>query len=227
MAAQIRAHVTLAYPQEAPLADLLVARLRAASYHFAPFQLRLGALAYFEHPEDGVYIEVQDIDRDYCRLRQHLLCAPFQPIAFPPHVTLIHPRTSAHGREFWNHGRYQADDEEVQYHVYLVLAWSGIPVNQQPDEHTTIAWFSLDRAVQLELAHPTYPQLFARVLGSVAQAWRRSTRAWSRPPLPVRSRLGVFKDRYPDLSMHCSQGRWLSFTVGRHFSADALYRGIL
>ncbi len=59
-------------------------------------------------------------------------------------------------------------DEEVHYHVYLVLAWSGIPVNQQPDEHTTIGWFSLDQAVQLELAHPAYPQLFARVLGSAA-----------------------------------------------------------
>jgi 8-oxo-dGTP diphosphatase len=61
-------------------------------------------------------------------------------------------------------------DEEIQYHVYLVLAWSGIPVNQQPDEHTTIAWFSLERVVQLELAHPAYPQLFARVLGSAARA---------------------------------------------------------
>lgn len=61
-------------------------------------------------------------------------------------------------------------DEEVQYHVYLVLEWSGIPANRQPDEHTTIAWFSLDRAVQLELAHPAYPQLFARVLASAALA---------------------------------------------------------
>jgi 8-oxo-dGTP diphosphatase len=61
-------------------------------------------------------------------------------------------------------------DEEVHYHVYLVLAWSGTPINQQPEEHTTIAWFSLDRAVQLELAHPAYPDLFARVLASAAPA---------------------------------------------------------
>ena len=61
-------------------------------------------------------------------------------------------------------------DEQVHYHVYLVLAWSGTPVNQQPDEHTMIEWFSLAQAVELKLAHPAYPQLFARVLGSAAPA---------------------------------------------------------
>jgi 2'-5' RNA ligase len=126
MAAQIRAHITLAYPQEAPLADLLVARLRTACYHTAPFRLRLGALAYFERPEEGVYIEVQDIDRDYRRLRQHLLCPPFQPIAFPPHVTLIHPRTSARGRDFWNHGRYQPDDQEFTVAELAITAFDGM-----------------------------------------------------------------------------------------------------
>lgn len=55
-------------------------------------------------------------------------------------------------------------DEEICCHVYLVLAWQGTPVNQQLDEHTTIAWFSLDQIKQLDLAHPAYPQLFARVL---------------------------------------------------------------
>ena len=61
-------------------------------------------------------------------------------------------------------------DEEVHYNVYLVLAWSGTPVNQQPDEHTMIEWFSLAQAVELKLAHPAYPQLFARILGSAALA---------------------------------------------------------
>ena len=55
-------------------------------------------------------------------------------------------------------------DEEAHYHVYLVLAWSGTPANRQLEEHTTIEWFSLSRAMQLELAHPAYPQLFAHAL---------------------------------------------------------------
>jgi len=61
-------------------------------------------------------------------------------------------------------------EEEIQYYVYLVQAWSGTPANQQPDEHTTIAWFALEQAVQLELAHPAYPQLFAHVLASGTSA---------------------------------------------------------
>ena len=61
-------------------------------------------------------------------------------------------------------------DEQIHYHVYLVLAWSGTPVNQQPDEHTMIEWFTLAQAVELKLAHPAYPQLFARVLSSAAPA---------------------------------------------------------
>jgi len=126
MAAQIRAHVTLAYPQEAPLPDLLVARLRATSYHIPPFRLRLGPLAYFERPEDGVYIEVQDIDGDYRRLRQHLLRPPFQRIAFPLHVTLIHPRTSGRGRDFWEHGRYQPDDQEFTVAELTITAFDGM-----------------------------------------------------------------------------------------------------
>jgi mutator protein MutT len=55
-------------------------------------------------------------------------------------------------------------DETVQYHVYLVPAWQGTPVNQQPEEHTTIQWFTLKQAIQLDLAHPAYRYLFARVL---------------------------------------------------------------
>jgi 8-oxo-dGTP pyrophosphatase MutT (NUDIX family) len=57
-------------------------------------------------------------------------------------------------------------DEEVLCYVYLVAAWNGTPTNLQPSEHTAIAWFALDQAVQLELAHPDYPQLFARALAS-------------------------------------------------------------
>jgi 2'-5' RNA ligase superfamily len=62
MAAQIAAHVTVAYPQEAPISDLLVERVRAASAGIPPFRLRLGRVATFESSEDGVYVTVEDID---------------------------------------------------------------------------------------------------------------------------------------------------------------------
>ncbi len=51
-------------------------------------------------------------------------------------------------------------------HLYLVTAWTGTPVNRQPEEHSEIGWFSLVQAIQLPLADPAYPALFARYLAS-------------------------------------------------------------
>jgi len=51
-------------------------------------------------------------------------------------------------------------------HLYLVRDWSSTPVNRQPDEHSAIGWFSLAQAVQLHLADPSYPVLFAQYLTS-------------------------------------------------------------
>jgi 8-oxo-dGTP diphosphatase len=50
-------------------------------------------------------------------------------------------------------------------HFYLVSAWSGSPVNRQPEEHSEIGWFSLGETAGLALADPVYPALFARFLG--------------------------------------------------------------
>lgn len=54
-------------------------------------------------------------------------------------------------------------------YLYCVTAWSGTPVNLQPDEHSTIQWFSYTEAIQLDLAHPSYPRLFAQCLQSVSE----------------------------------------------------------
>ena len=52
-------------------------------------------------------------------------------------------------------------------HLYLISAWSGTPVNRQPEEHSEIHWFTLAEAVKLELADPSYPELFARYLAPI------------------------------------------------------------
>lgn len=49
-------------------------------------------------------------------------------------------------------------------HLYLVTAWDGTPTNRQLEEHSEIDWFSLEEAIQLPLADPGYPMLFARYL---------------------------------------------------------------
>ena len=51
---------------------------------------------------------------------------------------------------------------QLYLHLYLVTAWSGTPVNRQYHEHASIQWFTLAQAVQLDLAHPTYPQIFTK-----------------------------------------------------------------
>ena len=55
MAAQIAAHVTLAYPREVPSSDLLVQRLHDVGRTVVPFKLRLGRLGYHERPEAGAW----------------------------------------------------------------------------------------------------------------------------------------------------------------------------
>ncbi len=102
MAERIAAHVTLVYPEEAPSLDLLVERLRDAGRRHGPFRLGLGGLACFERPERGVYVSVEDLEGGYRRLRADVLRPPFRPHAFPPHVTVVHPRTSLRGRECWD-----------------------------------------------------------------------------------------------------------------------------
>lgn len=60
----------------------------------------------------------------------------------------------------------QEDSDQMTVHLFLVTAWTGTPVNRQPEEHSQIGWFSLHQAAQLPLADPIYPSLFARYIGS-------------------------------------------------------------
>ena len=57
---------------------------------------------------------------------------------------------------------------DLVVYFYCVTKWKGEPVNRQPEEHTVIQWFSYDEAVQLELAHHSYPRLFMQCLKSIA-----------------------------------------------------------
>ena len=52
--------------------------------------------------------------------------------------------------------------DEMTVYLYRVTAWTGVPVNRQPEEHSSIDWFSLEEAFALHLADASYPMLFAR-----------------------------------------------------------------
>jgi hypothetical protein len=126
MAEQIAAHVTLAYPVEAPDFDVLVSRLRAAAAVVAPFRLQLGAVTCFDRPEEGVYVAVDDADGGCYRLRDQLLAPPFKAIEFPLHVTVVHPRTSSRGREFWEADRIGSFDDVFTVEEVTITAFDGM-----------------------------------------------------------------------------------------------------
>ena len=58
----------------------------------------------------------------------------------------------------------QVPSASLTVYLYLVTAWTGTPVNRQPEEHSAIGWFSLTETTQLKLADELYPSLFARYL---------------------------------------------------------------
>jgi hypothetical protein len=62
----------------------------------------------------------------------------------------------------------------VELFIYLVTRWRGEPRNLLPEEHETVAWFAVEQACGLQLAHPGYPALF-RQAEIVASARLRET----------------------------------------------------
>lgn len=48
----------------------------------------------------------------------------------------------------------------LRIHLFLVTQWDGEPRNLLPDEHDAVAWFTVDDATKLTLAHADYPRIF-------------------------------------------------------------------
>ncbi len=60
--------------------------------------------------------------------------------------------------------------ELLTLRLYVVTAWTGTPANRLPAEHAEIAWFGVEDACQLKLAHPAYLALFRRAVAAIAGA---------------------------------------------------------
>ena len=63
-------------------------------------------------------------------------------------------------------GAVRGHGGSVLLHLYEVLAWHGTPWNRPPEEHAEIAWFSVEEARRLRLAHPGYPDLLRGLVPS-------------------------------------------------------------
>jgi len=51
---------------------------------------------------------------------------PFHGMTYPPHVTLVHPQTSCRGREFWDSGCYQRQDQRFTVEEVAITAFDGV-----------------------------------------------------------------------------------------------------
>jgi|SRR5687768_13215785 len=59
------------------------------------------------------------------------------------------------------------EEELLVLHLYAVTAWTGTPHNRMPEEHSEVAWFTVEDACDLALAHPTYQTIFRRLASMV------------------------------------------------------------
>jgi 8-oxo-dGTP pyrophosphatase MutT (NUDIX family)/2'-5' RNA ligase len=100
MAALVAPHVTVAYPDELPPAlDELVASVERVAANAAPFALRLGDVEHDGDPDRGLFVAVDDADGGWQRLRDAVTGGSDRTV--PPHVTLVHQRSSGLGRSAW------------------------------------------------------------------------------------------------------------------------------
>ena len=96
------AHVTIAYHDEAPDAEMLEARLRAALRNVAPFGLFVGKPAQFRAPARGVFLQVSDPTNAIASIRDDVLVPPFAPRAhFDLPVTVLHSEQGDRLAEAW------------------------------------------------------------------------------------------------------------------------------
>jgi 2'-5' RNA ligase len=100
MARQIAAHVTVVYPEEIPDPASLEEQAAAAAAATAPFDLETGSTFYDGSPSGGVFLQVHDLDGGLRAFRAAAV-PPGRTISFPPHITIVHPRTSGLGEQAW------------------------------------------------------------------------------------------------------------------------------
>jgi len=58
---------------------------------------------------------------------------------------------------------------EREYHIYVITEWSGRGPILLGAEHSEIRWFTIEEAIQLDLAHVEYTHLFAKVQRQAAK----------------------------------------------------------
>lgn len=50
-------------------------------------------------------------------------------------------------------------EASIVLRLYAVTAWTGVPRNRSPEEHSEVSWFTVEDACLLTLAHPAYQNI--------------------------------------------------------------------
>jgi 8-oxo-dGTP diphosphatase len=119
LADQIRAHITLAYPDESGGIDDLCERVARATARVAPFTIALGELAR----EDGLFFRIRDSDEGCRRLRAEIV-GPGGP-EITPHVTIVNPRSTNRADQAWGALNGTAIESELAVDAVAVVAFDG------------------------------------------------------------------------------------------------------
>lgn len=89
---------------------------------------------------------------------------------FSPIVTVLHAHWEEHNKQIKEVKLLTIlTDQEIMageqfcLYIYLVTNWIGVPINAAPDEHEMLGWFSIHEAIQLDLAHPKYAEVFHKL----------------------------------------------------------------
>jgi hypothetical protein len=126
MARQIAAHVTLVYPWEAPEPEMIAEWVPAAVAGVAPFRLAIGPVGV-----DGPAARrwcgyaVEDLDGGHAAIRARITAPEFIPGTVPPHITIVHPRTSSLADEAHAHLRRAPRELEFWVNEVTITAWDG------------------------------------------------------------------------------------------------------
>ena len=126
MAAAIPAHITLVYPDEHPGPEPLSERVKSLAERQRGFRVGVGEFQAFPPPDEGcVYVEIRDDEGEFAALRKGAAAPPFRPIEFPPHLTLIHPRTSSGATEFWRAGVAQLVGSQLMIDAIFITSFEA------------------------------------------------------------------------------------------------------
>jgi 2'-5' RNA ligase len=124
MAGQIAAHVTLVYPEEVPDSVELEHLTVAAAASTPPVTITLGPAFFIGSPESGVFLQVHDPDNGIESFRAQMV-PPTRAVEFPPHVTIVHPRTSSLGQQAWQQLATTRIEAEFTITHVAITAFSG------------------------------------------------------------------------------------------------------